>query len=1163
MNLLKSNRQYSSRSTHDGENLTTSFKQKMYFKPDRHRKQLLHSGYQILARLSFALAVMLGFGSNTYAGISQLPLFLTTPAKPNTLVILDNSNSMDEDASGAAVGSNSPLSKSEIARSVIKSLIISYTDQINMGLMTYKLSATSNSYLHNSPYDVSYNPANYNPSFTGERASTTKRFRISNPTSSGNFIHYNVALPFYDTNNQGNGFCYSPTANAFNNGENPSSGPWDTYRCFASKTGTSDTLPTWSNVSSETAQGYSGLKGSFAFAPTDSDLAQGILDFGKQNTWHYVSRTYFTNSSPGRGFLNTPIRLLNTTQATGLNTVLACNIPNTPAPCTASGIKNAGLTPIEGTLLTAKDYFGGSWTNTSEGYAASGGNQTYPLPTSCDKDFVILLSDGLPSTDKTGALVADPSTAIAAAAAAAGDLKAAGVETYVVGFALPYGTDPSTLNTIAAAGGTGSAYLATDYTTLLTTLNVIFKDILSKSNSASSIASNSARLDSGTRVYQAKFDATDWSGQLQAFSVDTTTGALTPTWEASTLLPDHASRNIYTYNPLALPGSRGIEFLWANLTTTPVGASQQDHLNKLASVNDGNGALRVDWLRGDDANEQKNPGGIFRNRTSLLGDIVNSDPVYVGTEDYGYAALSGTEGSSYSAFRASGAYTGRRPMLYVGANDGMFHGFDATAGQEIFAYLPNALFPELSKLTSPSYNHQYYVDGPSGVGDVYYDSAWHTLLVGTAGAGGRAVFTLDVTNPDAFGSASVLWEFTNANDADLGYTLAQPAVVRMENGDWAVIVANGYNSDNGKAVLFVLNAKTGAVLKKIDTGEGSVSNKNGLSSPVAVDTDNNHSVDTVYAGDLYGNLWKFDVSGPTTGSWKIAIAGNKPFFVACTTTGANCSDADRQPITGKPNVGKVGGAGTDQNGEGVMVYFGTGKYFETGDIIIGASPQVQTFYGLWDKGSAITDRVLLQEQTIDFEGTATTIGGTPSIKPIRVVSKTPVCYAATSAGCTSSSPLKSGWALNLLSPVDGAEGERVVSFPLLRRGVVVFATVIPNADPCSFGGTSHLMEIDALTGGEFSGGAAFDVNGGGVVDEHDKVVIDGVEHFASGIALDVGIIKTPAVVEATSVDFKYVSGSTGNMGTVVDLGGGALPCAGAGCGGGAGGGTRRSWRQLR
>ena len=376
--------------------------------PHRRRTRLMLLAL-CLATLPWTLPAHAGMA------IGNNPLYLVS-GKANVLVVLDNSNSMDEDASGAAVGSNSPNSKSEVARGVVRTLTDNYKNRIHMGLMRYKQNNPSGSYLHNSPYDASYDPATYDPVWAGARNSATnKRFRIANPTSAGNHIHYNVALPFYAGSNQGNAFCYSPTSVPFFNGENPATGPWDSYRCFRTKTGTSNTLPAWGNAASEAAQGYATNFYNGALSPTDSDFAQGILDFGKQLTWNYVGRTWLRNDSPGRGYLEVPIKSLTDAQGTAIKTKLACNIPGDPAPCTASGVKNAGLTPIEGTLLTAKDYFGGAWNDASEGYVAS----CYPLPTSCGKNFVILLTDGLPSTDKSGGLVANPATALAQAAAAA------------------------------------------------------------------------------------------------------------------------------------------------------------------------------------------------------------------------------------------------------------------------------------------------------------------------------------------------------------------------------------------------------------------------------------------------------------------------------------------------------------------------------------------------------------------------------------------------------------------------------------------------------------------------------------------------------------------------------------------------------------------------
>ncbi len=182
----------------------------------------------------------------------------------------------------------------------------------------------------------------------------------------------------------------------------------------------------------------------------------------------------------------------------------------------------------------------------------------------------------------------------------------------------------------------------------------------------------------------------------------------------------------------------------------------------------------------------------------------------------------------------------------------MLHGFDAAndttnGGKEIFAYTPNAIISKLSKLTDPTYGattnpHQYFVDGAPKAGDAYINGAWKTLLAGTLGAGGKGVFVLDVTNPDGFDATDVLWEVTDTTGpeyADLGYTLPQPSIVRLANGDWGVIVANGYDSASKKAVLYILDAENGSIIKKFDTLVGNVSNPNGLSTPIAVDKDNN------------------------------------------------------------------------------------------------------------------------------------------------------------------------------------------------------------------------------------------------------------------------------------------------------------------------------------
>ena len=1144
-------------------------------------------------RTEFSSYIMMLFLSPcVYADPSQIPLSINPAGQPNILVILDNSNTMDEDSDGVAQGSNCPSSKSEIARAVIENMTSSYAGEINMGLMTYQLSSVSNMFIHNSEYDVSYNPANYSPLTTNSRASPLKSYRIQNPTGllGVDYIYYNFNSPYYDAQNQGVGFCYSPTANAaasinypngFNNGENLLTGPWDSYRCFKKKIGSSDQLPIWQNLVSETTQGYSLFNYQNGFLPSPINIADGIVDFGKQQSWRFVGSAYYASTSPGHGYLQTPMAALTLAQSNAIGNLLACNVPQTTpatciqnAQCTNMGIKNAGNTPTQGTLQTANDYFSGILNDPFQGYLMS----TYPLPVSCGNNVVILVTDGLPDTDMNGNIVVDPigvptgTTATNAAAISASNLLNSGVKTYVVGFGSGIKAPP--LNAIANAGGTVSSYFASDYPTLANALDSIFHVILSTPNSVTTLAasaSNETQLNAGTLFYQAKYNAVDWSGQLFASNVNANTGTLTipSLWEASSLLPI-IGRHIYSYNPSMTSG--GISFLWSNLTIT-----QQTYLNTFAGFNDGKGADRLAWLSGDQSQEQLQ-GGVFRNRTNVLGDIVNSNSVYVGSKDYGYGVLLGAEGSSYNTYINSSAYINRTAMLYVGANDGMLHGFDAssnsTGGQELFAYVPNALYPKLSHLTSPNYVHEFYVDGLSGVGDVYDGSAWHTLLAGASGAGGKALFALDVTTPNNFSASQVLWEFTSiapslATDCsawgatsanydinDLGYTLGQPSVVRLQDGHWVILAANGYNSANGHAVLFILDAKSGCVIQKLDTFNADISGLatvNGLSSPIAIDTNNDLSVDTVYAGDLHGNFWKFDVSG-SAGSYLIP---NAPFFVACTTSGS-CASANRQAITAKPNVGPAGGVGTDQNEVGWMIYFGTGQYFEPSDNMIGSNAQVQSLYGLWDQGTVITDRTLLQTQTITYEGLGTLAcsssntcpTGTPTTtsQSIAVVSKNAVCYAQSSAGCTATSPLKKGWVLDLY--YSSAQGERIVSAPLVSNGLVVFSTLIPSANPCAAGGTSNLIELGAFNGGQ-SSIAPFDINGDGVVNSQDQVLVNGVSQFVSGINLAIGIINTPTLMASTTVNYNYISGSMGAMAIVT------------GAGVGSSGAAKRSWHQLK
>jgi len=448
------------------------------------------------------------------------------------------------------------------------------------------------------------------------------------------------------------------------------------------------------------------------------------------------------------------------------------------------------------------------------------------------------------------------------------------------------------------------------------------------------------------------------------------------------------------------------------------------------------------------------------------------------------------------------------------------------------------------------------MDGAPRVGDAYFGTAWHSVLVNTLAAGGKGLFALDVTNPSSFSSSNVLWEISTTQapgpSADLtdfsnnlGYTLPQASVVKMHDGSWAAVVANGYESAGHKAVLYLIDIQTGHIIESLDTGVGSAGTPNGLSHPIAIDEDGDRITDSIYAGDLLGNLWKFDVSSSNSNSWDIAYkqgSTSVPLFQAVDAT------STAQPITAKPQVG-------EHPDGGLMIYFGTGKYYADNDQIIGGSPQVQTFYGLRDNGSEIASRSSLQEQTILAEDTITIPArvGPPATDAfnidVRQTTDLPVDYSS-----------KSGWFMELESPANGPEGERVVSAPLLRSGRIIFPTLIPDPNPCDSGGSSWLMELDALTGGRLST-SPFDINNDGnfdlddfieIYDTNDDGVIDSSDGVAvSGIRKDgLGIIKTPGVVICSDgTECKYSSGSSGELDMIKESSGSPT--------------GRQSWRQLR
>lgn len=439
----------------------------------------------------------------------------------------------------------------------------------------------------------------------------------------------------------------------------------------------------------------------------------------------------------------------------------------------------------------------------------------------------------------------------------------------------------------------------------------------------------------------------------------------------------------------------------------------------------------------------------------------------------------GAVGEAYTAFRASSSYRNRTPMVIVGANDGMLHGFDArvsataanNGGSELFAYVPNNIFGNLINLTEPAYAHRYYVDGTPRVSDVWLGgtTGWRTMVVGSTGAGGNSIFALDITNPDNMTSNSVMWEFSHPR---MGYTLGQPALVALPNGQFGVIVSSGYHNNaqtDGK--VWVLNAANGSVIK-----EFTLATTGGLGAPLASDTDADQVADRVYVADTLGNLWRLDLAGSNTSNWRIPASLNaNPLFVAQNAAGT------RQAITA-PLASAFNEKGQH------MVFFGTGSFYRTGDNEVPSNPPVDTFYGIIDGGLRIDGRSALREQTILREATLA------SGEKARAISQN-----AMQSG-------DKGWYLDLAGP-SGAQGERVVAKATLRSDRVIFTTMTPSADPCAFGGTSWIMSVNLSSGGRLNY-VYFDTNGDGDLDSDDTTSIDDQDIPWSGISdVDAGVVK--------------------------------------------------------
>jgi type IV pilus assembly protein PilY1 len=674
----------------------------------------------------------------------------------------------------------------------------------------------------------------------------------------------------------------------------------------------------------------------------------------------------------------------------------------------------------------------------------------------------------------------------------------------------------------AAVNGRGLFMSSNNPEELVEAFVAVMANIESRIGSAASVSVNGDELygsiAADVHMFQSSYTSDGWSGDVKGYTIDETTGEVntsTPLFSTATVLEGmtYDNRIIATYD-----GASGIPFREGNLTATQKGQLTSDP----SEVTD-----LVNFLRGDYSNDQLN-GGPYRSRNLKMGDVVHSSPLF---ED---------------------------DVLYTGANDGMVHAFAAVdsgsivAGQEIFAYIPNLVFDNLKNLSVPGYSHLFYVDETPAVVDTTI-SGVATLLVGGLGKGGKGYYALNVSDPFSITSEStlagnVLWEYPDSGTPsseidDMGYSFSAPAIVGSNdtsNAEWIVLFGNGYNSTDGYAKLVILDATDGTLIRSIDTGIGSC---NGLSSPVPIDYNYDNKVDYVYAGDLKGNLWKFDLTDSDYNNWEVAYADSgtpKPLFTA------QGPGNIPQPITTKPDVMQ------HCEKHGYIVVFGTGRYLGDSDF---TNTEVQSIYGVWDYGDAHDDSeypgtfdrsgaipvlsnlsgVTFLKQEIIPSTEADTNFWTVSGNRVRVLTNSIgdlvnpwETVDETSPDTGNPDPIKiAGWYFDL--PVTG---ERVPSDLLIRDAKVIVATFTPEQNPCGTGGESVIMEMDACSGGRTSE-PQLDINDDGLINADDLINIgteeDPIWVAPTGIEKP-GRLLPPAILIMDDIELKYFST---NVGTIV------------------------------
>ena len=530
-------------------------------------------------------------------------------------------------------------------------------------------------------------------------------------------------------------------------------------------------------------------------------------------------------------------------------------------------------------------------------------------------------------------------------------------------------------------------------------------------------------VSSGTEnLFAGDYNSGDWSGNLHSYNlaatgaiaVNATTGLAVDNWLGGAAAKINAQNYDTGRKIVTFSGTSAVPFRWTSLSP-----AQKTSLDTAAAAASATSSNVLNYIRGDTSKQANQTApGPYRSRTNVLGDIIHSTPVFWND--------------------------GTNKTVFVGANDGMLHAINAVDGTERFAYVPSMLMPKLGQLSNPAYTHKYYVDGRMDVRKF----GSQTLLVGALGAGGKGLFGLDITNAavtsEADAASKILWEISNTSLGfdNLGFTYGAPTLLTLPNGTNAVVVGNGYNNTgNGRASLFLINAKTGALIKEIDTDSniGTIASPNGLSTPTFWDTDGDGKKDTAFAGDIDGNLWKFNLA-------------------TYTATKLHTTDP-AQAITTAPSVI------THPLG-GYMVNFVTGRMLTPADK---TNTDTHYAYGIWDK-APVGNNTLLTQTLAERSYTTGTITAL-----IRTATNNLPDWFATHKGWKTALPVG---------------GERLVGDGvLIKDSVFIFLSTNPTVSPnAALPGANWWMQLNALTGGD-NGTVQFDLNKDGSYNMSDEVTV--------------------------------------------------------------------------